>query len=84
MQGIKPSGGLKVLCLQRIIFFKIPREGNIPLDTPPEDENFSRGIFWVSRLATCVVIPFILDVRLVDAPIGVTQDFSIFLLRYLP
>ena len=25
MQGIKPSGGLKVLCLQRIIFFKIPR-----------------------------------------------------------
>ena len=22
MQGIKPSGGLKVLCLQRIIFFK--------------------------------------------------------------
>ena len=29
MQGIKPSGGLKVLCLQRIIFFKIPREGNI-------------------------------------------------------
>ena len=43
MQGIKPSGGLKVLCLQRIIFFKIPREGNIPLDTPPEGENFLEG-----------------------------------------
>ena len=28
-----------------------------------------------------VVIPFILDVRLVDAPAGVTQDFSTFLLR---
>ena len=39
----------------------------------------------------CVVIPFILDVRLVDAPAGVTQtggnvtqDFSTFLLRCLP
>ena len=30
------------------------------------------------------IIPFILDVRLVDAPAGVTQDFSIFLLRRLP
>ena len=33
----------------------------------------------------CVVIPFILNVRRVDAPAGVTQDFSsTFLLRYLP
>ena len=32
----------------------------------------------------CVVIPFILDVRLVDVPAGVTQDFSTFLLRCLP
>ena len=30
-----------------------------------------------------VVIPFILDVRLVDVPVGVTQDFSTFLLRCL-
>ena len=29
----------------------------------------------------CVVIPFILGVRLVDAAAGVTQDFSTFLLR---
>ena len=32
----------------------------------------------------CVVIPFILDVRLVDAPAGVTQDFSTFLLWCVP
>ena len=32
----------------------------------------------------CVVIPFILDVRLVDAPAEVTQDFSTFLLRCVP
>ena len=32
----------------------------------------------------CVGIPFILDVRLVDVPAGVTQDFSTFLLRCLP
>ena len=32
----------------------------------------------------CVVIPFILDVCLVDAPAGVTQDFFTFLLRCLP
>ena len=32
----------------------------------------------------CVGIPFILDVRLlVDAPAGVTQDLSTFLLRYM-
>ena len=31
-----------------------------------------------------VVIPFILDVRLVDVPAGVTQDLSTFLLRYFP
>ena len=30
-----------------------------------------------------VVFSFILDVRLVDAPAGVTQDFSTFLLRCL-
>ena len=42
---LETLGRLKVLCLQRIIFFKIPREGNIPLDSPPEGENFSRGIF---------------------------------------
>ena len=31
----------------------------------------------------CVVFPFILDVRLVDVPAGVTQDFSsIFILRF--
>ena len=32
----------------------------------------------------CVMIPFILDIRFVDAPAGVTPDFSTFLLRYLP
>ena len=33
----------------------------------------------------CVFFPFILDIRLVDAPAGVTQDFSsTFLLRCLP
>ena len=32
----------------------------------------------------CVVIPFILDVGLVDTSAGVTQDFSTFLLRCLP
>ena len=31
-----------------------------------------------------VVIPFILDVRLVDAPAGAKQDLSTFLLRCLP
>ena len=32
----------------------------------------------------CVVIPFILDVKLVDVPAGVTQDFSsTFLLQVL-
>ena len=31
-----------------------------------------------------IVIPFILDVRLADAPAGVTLDFSNFLLRCLP
>ena len=40
-------------------------------------------------VCVCVVIPFILDVRLfMDAPAGVTQevsqDFSTFLLRFLP
>ena len=35
-------------------------------------------------VCVCVVIPFILDVRLVDAPAGVTQDLSTFLLRCLP
>ena len=32
-------------------------------------------------VCVCVVIPFILDVRFVDAPAGVTQDFSTFHLR---
>ena len=32
----------------------------------------------------CVVIPFILDVRFVDVPARVTQDFSTFLLRCVP
>ena len=32
----------------------------------------------------CVVISFILDIRLVDGPAGVTQDFSTFFLRFLP
>ena len=31
-----------------------------------------------------VVIPFILDIGLVDAPAGVTQDFSTFRQRCLP
>ena len=36
-------------------------------------------------VCVCVFIPFILDVRLVDVPAGVTQDFSSsFLLRCLP
>ena len=35
-------------------------------------------------LCVCVVIPFILDVRFVDVPAGVTQDFSTSLLRCLP
>ena len=34
MQGFKPSGGLTILGLQRIYFFKMPREG----------ENVPRGI----------------------------------------
>ena len=29
----------------------------------------------------CVVIPLILDVRLMDAPIGVTQDLFTFILQ---
>ena len=35
-------------------------------------------------VCVCVIIPFILDVRLVDAPAGVTQEFSTFMLRCLP
>ena len=35
------------------------------------DYNFSTGIVCV---CVCVVIPFILGVRLVDAPAGVTQE----------
>ena len=35
-------------------------------------------------VCVCVVIPFTLDVRYVDVPAGVTQDFSTFLLRCLP
>ena len=36
-------------------------------------------------VCVCVVFPNILDVRLVDVPAGVTQDFSsTFLLRCLP
>ena len=35
-------------------------------------------------MRVCVVIPFILDVRLVNAPAGVRQDFSTFLVRCLP
>ena len=31
-------------------------------------------------MCVCVAIPFIVDVRLVDAPAKVTQDFSTFLL----
>ena len=44
--------------------------------------DFSLNRIYV--MCVCVVIPFILDVRLVDAPAGVTQDFSTFLLRCLP
>ena len=35
-------------------------------------------------MCVCVIIPFNLDVRLVDAPAGVTQDFSTFHLWCLP
>ena len=40
-------------------------------------------------VCVCVVIPFVLDVRFVDVPAGVTQEeghtgFSTFLLRCLP
>ena len=31
----------------------------------------------------CVVVPFIMDVRFVDVPAGVTQDFFTFHLRVL-
>ena len=42
-----------------------------------------------SKVCVCVVIPFILDVRFVDVPAGVTQEeghkyLSTFLLRCLP
>ena len=44
-----------------------------------------RLVFAGVRVCVCVVIPFILDVRFVNVPAGVTQDFSsTFLLRYLP
>ena len=46
---------------------------------------------FVYSVCVCVVVPFILDVRLVDAPAGVTQKeghigsfYLIFLLRCLP
>ena len=39
---------------------------------------------YILCVCVCVVIPFILDVRFVDVPAGVTQDFSTFLLRCLP
>ena len=39
---------------------------------------------YISTVFVCVVIPFILDVRLVDVPAGVTQDFYTFLVRCLP
>ena len=35
-------------------------------------------------VCVCVVIPFILGVRLVDAPAEVTHDLSTFFLRCLP
>ena len=43
----------------------------------------SRGFVPVF-VCVCVVIPFILDVRFVDVPAGVIQDFSTLLLRCLP
>ena len=45
---------------------------------------YSSNLRFLSCVCVCVVIPFILDVRLVDAPVGVTQDFFTFLLRCLP
>ena len=38
----------------------------------------------MERECVCIVILVILDVRLMDVPVGVTQDFSTFLLRCLP
>ena len=49
--------------------------------------RFFSGVLRAEQLISvcvCVVIPFILNVRLVDAPAGVTQDFSTYLLRCLP
>ena len=40
--------------------------------------------FFIVCVCVCVVIPFILDVRSVDVPAGVTKDFFAFLLRCLP
>ena len=50
---------------------------------------YRRATCGISELCTSfkiviAVIPFILDVRLVDAPAGATQDFSTFVLRCSP
>ena len=47
----------------------------------PRRRPSQRNIFSQRRVHVCVVIPFILDVRLpVGAPAGVTQDFSTFMI----
>ena len=50
-------------------------EKNLNPAKPPEQSKLC---------CVCVDIPFILDVRLVDAPAEVTQDLTTFLLRCLP
>ena len=70
--GIYPLFGLKTAGYTP--FWRVPRKGT---------HQPGRG----GRVCVihCVVIPFILDVGLVDAPAGVTQDFSsTFLLRCVP
>ena len=69
----------------------LPKRGQTCyMPAPPQSLNGSIVIMIMSVccMFMCVVIPFILDaildVRLVDAPAGVTQDFSTFLLRCLP
>ena len=64
-------------CLKKSPNVSKPRE-----HLPDRGENV-KTFGWEHRLCVvlCVVIPFILDVRLVDVAAGVTQDFSTFLLR---
>ena len=68
---------------KRTCIVKKPRE----LEKQKE-RSVCKGSFAQTDKGVCVsvrvVIPFILDVRLVDAPAGVTEDFSTFLLRCLP